>query len=101
VLNVYIDGPSRFSYAAIVFSVDGALTELPAMSWRTMRLLGGMPAAETAIPNQQSLIERIARASEVFVTILETNRHSLKLTAPQLQTFRDVLAYYHSLTPKD
>jgi TonB family protein len=101
VLNVYIDGPSSFSYAPIVFSVDGTLTELPAMPWRAMRLLGGMPAAETEIPGQESLIERIAGASEVFVTILENNRHSLKLTAPQLQTFRDVLAYYHSLTPKD
>jgi TonB family protein len=101
VLNVYIDGPSRFSYAPILFSVDGTLTELPAMSWRTMQLLGGVPAAETAIPDQERLIERIAEASEVFVTILENNRHSLKLTAPQLQTFRDVLAYYHSLTPKD
>jgi hypothetical protein len=66
-----------------------------------MQLLGGTAAAETAIPDQEGLIERISGASEVFVTILENNRHSLELTAPQLQTFREVLAYYHSLTPKD
>lgn len=105
VLKVHIDGPDRFSRADLILSVDGEIVNLPDLDWQSMTYLGGVPLAEITLKDQDALIQKIATAKEVWITVLPggasgaTTRHSVKLSEPQIEVFREVIERYQALKP--
>ena len=99
-LKIEIYGPSHFSFSKLVFSVDGDVIEFPAIDWDARVSFTDAGIQRTALQNQEALIARIARAREVWVTILESYRHSVKLSDQQLRIFQEILELYPSLEPR-
>lgn len=102
-LRIDLDGPGNWSTnSSAIFAVDGDVVTIPfgIDSPRSLQMLGGNRGVEITLHGQESLISRIAAAGEVWVTIPDGNsgsRHSVKLSEPQRQIFREILDRYGSL----
>ena len=98
-VNITIPASSNnvFNYAAIVFAIDGEVIELPAMDWA-----GSDPYiyGRTAAIENESLVRKLAAATEVWVTVLLDSRISVKLNAKQLAGVSAIVNAYDLLEPR-
>jgi len=98
-VNVTIPSSSSndFTYAALVFAIDGEVTQIPATDWT-----GSDPYiyGRTATIEDESLARKLARATEVWVTVLLENRISVKLDPKQIAGISAVVNAYDSLDPQ-
>lgn len=102
-LKISIDGPGALDVGSIVvFAVDGEVVQIPPGDLGRYLTWGGNRGVEITLSNQETLVSRISGANEVWVTLPEDARvrHSVRLSEPQLQVFRDMIERYRVLEPK-
>src|SRR5260370_32828167 len=86
--NLTFDGAQDYGVTrSVVVTVDGELIELPEIDWKSFRGLGGTDVLKASLTGQEILIRKIAGAKEVWITILGSPRHSIKLSEQQVQIF--------------
>ncbi len=84
-----------FSSAALAFSIDGNVTRLPAMDWHV-----GAPSfiyGSTARIKDETLVQSLSTASDVWVTVFLSQRISVKLDDRQLGVIKAVVERYNGL----
>jgi hypothetical protein len=100
-INVWGDnmsGIGEFSFAAVTIAIDGQIVELPPLDWQS----GGDYSlyGDTAVIKDESLLRKIATGKEVWFTVHETVRLSIKLSPKTLLSMNAVLEKYDSLESK-
>jgi hypothetical protein len=99
-INVWGDrqsGIDDFNSGALTIAIDGDVVELPDLVWQS----GGDYSlyGDTTVVKDESLLRRIATGSEVWLTVHETVRFSIKLSPRTLLSMNAVLDKYDSLEP--